>query len=194
MAKVRLPINGMEVLLRQPAGIEDILLLEAPAYDTAFALELIARLALPANGVAVEWDALCVTDLEALLLVLRHMIFGDLIRTDIVCPAKGCGKRIDIAFRVGEYLAHHRPHAARGVEVADEAGWFRLRNTAVLFRLPSGSDQVAVAKAPKPERELIGRCIQPANIPARLLKRVETAMEALAPNLSHDLQGQCHEC
>jgi hypothetical protein len=194
MTKVRLPTSGIDVILREPVGAEDILLLEAPAYDTAFALELVARLALPTNGPEVEWSSLCVTDLDALLLLLRQMLFGNLIRTDIVCPAVDCGARIDVAFRIGEYLAHHRPHAARGVEAADEPGWFRLRNTPVSFRLPTAADQVLVTQALQPERELIQRCIQPADVPARLLKRVETAMETLAPSLSQDLQGQCPKC
>lgn len=194
MAKVRLPVSGMEVMLRLPTGAEDILLLEGPVYDTAFALELIARLASPANGQAVEWSALCVTDLDALLLLLRQKLLGNLIRTDIVCPAADCDARIDVAFRVGEYLAHHRPCPARGVEASDEPGWFHLRNTPVSFRLPTAADQVLAAPAPKPERELIRHCIRPAGIPARLLKRVETAMEMLAPSLSQDLQGQCPQC
>src|SRR3974377_2292901 len=126
MARVRLPISGIEVMLREPVGAADILLLEVPAYDTAFALELLAHLASPMKGSAVEWSTLCVTDLDALLLLLRQMLFGNLIHTDIVCPAEECGARIDVDFRIGEYLAHHRPRAARGVEAADEPGWFRL--------------------------------------------------------------------
>lgn len=191
---MRLPVSGIEVMLRPPTGAEDILLLEDPVYDTTLALELIARLASPANGTAVEWSTLCVTDLDALLLLLRQKIFGDLIRTDIICPTQDCGKRIDIAFRIKEYLAHHRPRKARGVEVADEEGWFRLRGTSVSFRLPSGADQVAAAIALKPERELIRRCIRPADIPGHLVRRVETAMETMAPSLSHNLEGQCPEC
>jgi hypothetical protein len=194
MSTIRLPVSGIEVILRPPTGAEDMLLVEAPVYDTAFALEFIARLASSVNGVAVEWATLCVTDLDALLLLLRHMIFGDLIRTDIVCPTEGCGKRIDIAFRIREYLAYHQPRKARGVEAVDEAGWFRLRDTPVSFRLPTGADQIAVATATKPLHALIHRCIRPTDIPARLVKRVETAMETLAPSLSDNLQGQCLEC
>src|SRR5947209_416971 len=194
MAKGRRPVSGMAVILQQPTGTEDILPLEAPAYDTSFVLELVARLALPSSGGAVEWSTLCLTDLDALLLQLRQMLFGDLIRTDIVCPAEGCGKRNDLAFRIGEYLVHHRPRSARGVEPADEAGWFRFRDAPVSFHLPSGADQIAVSGASRPEQELIRRCIRPGDIPARVLKRVETAMEALAPSLSDTLQGQCPEC
>ena len=194
MTKIRLPISQIEVILREPVGTDDILLLEAPVYDTAFTLEFIARLASPTNGQAVEWSALCVTDLDALLLLLRQKLLGNLIRTDITCPVADCGARIDVAFHIGEYLTHHRPRAARGVETTHEAGWFRLRNTPAFFRLPTASDQELVAQELKPERELIRRCIRPVDIPARLLKRVETAMEALAPSLSQDLQGQCSEC
>ena len=194
MSIMRLPVSGIEMMLRLPTGAEDILLLEGPVYDTALALELIARLASPAKGLVVEWSTLCVTDLDALALLLRQMIFGDLIRTDIICPTQDCGKRIDITFRIKEYLAHHRPRKARDVEAADETGWFRLRGTPVSFRLPSGADQIAVALTLKPERELVRRCIRPADLPVRLVKRVETAMEAMAPSLSHNLRGQCSEC
>lgn len=194
MPTVRLPVSGMEVMLRQPTGAEDMLLLEASTYDAALALQLIAHLASPANGLAVEWSTLCVTDLEALLLLLRQMLFGDLISTDVICPAKDCGKRVDVAFRIGEYLAHHSPRTARGVEPADEAGWFRFRDVPVSFRLPNAADQVIVSQLPKPEYELIQRCIRPTQISARMLKRVETAMEALAPGLSDNVHGVCPEC
>jgi hypothetical protein len=194
MATTRLPISGLEVMLRQPTGAEDILLLETPTYDMAVTLELLARLALPANRSTIDWDTLCVTDLEVLLLLLRQMIFGDRIRTDIICPVQDCGKRIDVTFRIGEYLDRHRPGKARGVEMADEAGWFRFRDAAILFRLPTGADQLAAAQAAQPERELVQRCIRPAGISARLRRRVERAMETLAPGLSHNLQGQCRDC
>lgn len=192
MARLQLPVSGMEVMLQQLTGAEDILLLEASAHDIT--LDLITRLASPLDGATVDWGTLCVTDLDTLLLLLRVMIIGDLIRTDIVCPAENCGKRIDVFFSITEYLNHHRPRMARGVQVADESGWFRLRNTPVSFRLPTAADQVAVAKTSRPERELVHRCIQPLEISTHLVKRVETAMEAMAPSLSHDLQGQCFEC
>ncbi len=194
MTRVRLPVSGIEVMLREPVGIDDILLLETPTYDTAFALEFIARLASSASGQVIEWSTICVTDLDALLLLIRQKLLGNLIRTDIVCPVEDCNDRIDVNFRIGEYLAHHRPSTARGVEAAEEAGWFRLRNTNVSFRLPTTVDQILVTQAHKPEHELIQRCIRPADVPARLVKRVETAMEALAPSLSQDLQGQCPKC
>lgn len=194
MGTVRLPVSGREVSLRQPTGSDDLLLLEAPALDTSLVLALIHRLASSADGGAEEWDALCVTDFEALLLLLRQMIIGDLLRTDVVCPASGCGQLFDVVFRIGNYLAHHQPRKARGVEPAEEPGWFHCCGTPVSFRLPKGADQIKIATQPRPERELIRLCIRPDTLSARMLKRVEGAMELLAPSLSHELQGKCPEC
>ena len=190
----RLPVSGLEVVLRQPAGVEDLLLLETPGYDTDLALALVTRLASRSDGTPTEWGTLTVTDLDALLLRLRQLVFGDVIRADVLCTVKDCGARIDVSFRITDYLAHHTPHAPRGVEAAPEAGWFRVQGQEIMFRLPSGLDQAAVAGMEQPERELIRRCVRPAELPARWLRRVERAMEALAPSLSHALQGSCPQC
>src|SRR5690242_16427360 len=109
MSPVRLPVCGREVLLRPPDGADDLLLLEAPACDVALALALVGCLARPADGGPPAWAELCVTDLDALMLRLRQRVFGDLLRADAACPAAGCGRRMDVSFRVGEYLAHHAP-------------------------------------------------------------------------------------
>jgi len=190
----RLPVSGLAVTLRQPAGAEDILLLEATALDTRLALALLSGIAQSANGSVVQWDTLSVTDLDALLLLTRQVIFGDAIRADAVCPRHGCGAAIEVSFRVSEYLAYHKPRKARGVEPTEETGWFRFRDVPVEFRLPNGADRVAIAPHPQPERELIRRCVRPANLSTKLLKRVEKAMEAIAPHLSNNLQGKCAEC
>ncbi len=66
-------------------------------------------------------------------------------------------------------------------------GWVR-------FRLPTADDLLAVAGQSAGDRELARRCIRPAEVPARLRRRVEAAMEALAPSLSGELEGLCPEC
>jgi hypothetical protein len=194
MSVVRLPVSQRAVHLRRPAGAEDLLLLEAAACDTALALELAACLAQPADGVDLDWGLLPVTDLDALLLLLRQLVLGDLIRAEVVCSAEGCGQRFDVSFQVGNFLAHHQPGMPDGVAWADETGWFRIADTVVRFRLPTAADQVAAARATDPEAELIRRCVDPPDLHAPLLDRVQEALEALAPSLSHDLQGQCPEC
>ena len=98
------------------------------------------------------------------------------------------------------------PGADRGAvaELANEPGWFHVAKISeqvgasetgqVSFRLPTAADQLAVIGSLDAEQELARRCIRPTDIPARLRRRVEAAMEALAPSLSSDLQGSCPEC
>ncbi len=180
--------------MRQPSGAEDLLLIEAAVADGALAIALLGRVGQAADGCSVDWESLAVTDIDAALLRLRQIVFGDWIRADVACPVAGCGKRIDIAFGVNEYLQHHAPRPARGADAGAREGWMRLRATAVSFRLPTGSDQLAVAPARDPERELIRRCIQPPDVAPALVRRVENAMERMAPSLAHNLSGQCPEC
>ena len=190
----RLPVSGLEVVLRQPTGAEDLLLQETSVANAELALALVRRLAQPVEGTALDWQALSVTDLEALLLKIRQMVFGDLIQADVRCTAQDCGARVDVSFGVGEYLAHHRPRAPRGLKPADETGWFQFLNEGIRFRLPSGADQAMVAGKPQAESQLMRRCVQPEEVSWRLRKRVEDTMEVLAPSLSHDVQGECPDC
>jgi hypothetical protein len=173
--------------------MEDLMLLETPGSDTGLALALVSHLTGGVEEQVIDWSHLTVTDLEVLLLRLRQMVFGDLVRTDVACPVVACGRRIDVSFRIEDYLDHHRPRRARGVEVAEEPGWFRLRDNDITFRLPSAADQAAIAGLAEPKRELIRRCIRPTPLSARWIERVERAMEALAPSLS-EIQGECLEC
>jgi hypothetical protein len=191
---IRLPVSGLELSLRQPAGAEDILLLEAPTNDADLALTLISRLAQSLDGATIDWGDLSISDLEFLLLTLRQIVFGDWIRTDVICPAQGCRKRVDVSFRISDYLPHHGPRRCPTIVPTETPDWFQLCNTDVTFRLPTVADQIAIAHHPQPEQALRQRCIQPNQIPSKLRRRVETAMAALAPNLSDDLQGQCAEC
>jgi hypothetical protein len=199
LSRFRLPVSGREVALRQPSGAEDLLLLEAgrgPGGDARLALALAGRLARDAaEGGAVDWAAQCVTDVDALVLRLRQALLGDRVRADVPCAAPGCGRRIDIDFGVETFLTHHTPKAA-ACEPAGEPGWFRLTRgpESGRFRLPTVADQLAVAFHPDPAKELARRCVRPTNLAARPLRKMETAMEALAPSLSADLEGLCPEC
>jgi hypothetical protein len=186
----RLPISGIEVTLRQPAGGEDLMICEAVRYDTSLALALVNRLASP----SLDWSQLCVTDLEALLLLIRRDVLGDEIRTDASCGVRDCRARVDISFRVENYLVHHRPRVARGVEREAEGEWFRFADNVARFRIPTVADVVAAASAQNPEVELLRRSVEPARVSSRVRCRVERAMEALAPSLSHAVQGECKQC
>ncbi len=198
MPYFRLPVSGIDVVLRQPAGVEDLFLLETDADDSYLALALLSRVARVANAMAaesgVDWQDLPVTDLDVLMLRLRQLVFGNYIQAETNCPVAGCAARIDASIQIDEYLDHHRPRRVRNAELSDESGWFRLRSAPVLFRLPTVADQLAVAGRARPVQALIQRCIRPADVAPRLVRRVETAMDALAPSLAHELEGVCPEC
>ncbi len=190
----RLPVSGTKVFLRELTGAEDVLLAEAPESDTALALALISRLAQPVEESEVQWDALTLTDLDALLLMIRRRVLGETISGDFSCPAETCGARVDVAFKITDYLAYQNPRKPRGVEETDEAGWFHLRGSPVSFRLPNSADQIEIGNRAEPVRDLIRRCVRPPESSGRLLQRVENAMEALAPSLTTNLHGVCSEC
>lgn len=198
MSEAHLPVLGRTVCLRQPTGADELLVLEATGSELERAGLLLPRLTdglprQPAQS-ALDCDCLCVTDMEYLLLQLRQMMFGDRICTDGICPSPGCAARVNVEFRVSDYLAHHIPEQPRHVEPTDKAGWFALRGTPVTFRLPTVADQRAAARTADGVGALIARCVSPQGLPARLLHRVEAALAHLAPSLSHDLQGICAEC
>jgi hypothetical protein len=78
-------------------------------------------------------------------------------------------------------------------------GWFRLTRRGgdqmpIEFRLPTAADEQAVSGRPDGAHELARRCLRPAEVPARLRRTADTAMEALAPILSGELAGRCPEC
>jgi hypothetical protein len=192
-ALISLPVSGIGVEVSPPGGREDVMLAEASRCDTDLALRLVERVARPVAG-EVDWSDLSVTDLDALVLHIRRTVFADVIRTTVRCTAPGCRERVDIAFGIGAYLDHHRPRRPAGVEEADRPGWFTLRDHAARFRLPSGADMLAARRSPHPKRELRRRCVVPDDSGRSVLRRVERAMEALAPNLAGNLSGRCPEC
>lgn len=198
MFAFRLPVTHYEVVLRQPTGAEDILLAEAGTLGVRLALALVGALARGADGGPLDWSSLSVTDLDAALLRVRQLVVGDLIRSTARCPLESCAAPIDVSFRIGEYLEHQLPSPPPDIIEADRPGWFRLAEpndvSTTLFRLPTCADLVAIATQPDGERELRRRCAEPADISDDELSRVEEAMEALAPSLFMDLDGECPKC
>lgn len=190
----KLPVSGFDVAVRQPTGADDLALTDARALDLALALTVIGRLATRADGAPVDAAALAITDIEVILLLIRSAVFGGLIATDVVCQNADCGARADISFRIADYVAHHPVRMRGGVERDEDAGWFRLPAVGVRFRLPSGEDLMAVNGARHPGRELLRRCVTPAEVDAPTRRKVERSMESLAPSLSHEIQGSCPEC
>jgi len=195
----RLPASQILVVLRRPAGREELQLAEAPAVDLHLAVSLLARLAEVApgegEGAAIDWWGMPHTDVDAALLALRRLLRGPRIVATARCAAPGCGRRVDLDFEIGDYLEHHAPRLPRGVVADDdEPGWFSLASDRLRFRLPTAADQLAIAGRAGGEALLVRRCLRPPSAPARLRRRAEAAMEALAPSLVGELNGACPEC
>jgi hypothetical protein len=188
----RLPVSGLQVAIRQPSGEDDLFLQESRASITEVALGLLSRLAQPADGSTVQWSELAITDIEALLLLIRRSVMGDHIETDVVCTQPDCGARITISFGIGEYLSYHHARLPKGL--VSDSGWLRFPDQPIKFRLPTGADLLAVIDGRRPDRELIRRCLDPADSPAAQRRRAIAAMSTIAPNLSGAVCGQCVQC
>jgi hypothetical protein len=199
----RLPVSGLSIYIRPPTGEEDVLLAEADADDAALALA--KRLASASDGAAIDFRALSITDLDAFVLRLRQMLMGDRICADVACLAPNCGKLLDVSFRIDAYLAHQLTanRAPRDVTPsAEEAGWYLLRRRTsgegkrveATFRLPSPLDELEIQGRHDAAEALARRLMRPGDLTLRVRRRVEAAMEALAPTLCGDLEGVCPEC
>ena len=211
----QLPVSGLRVSLREPTGDEDLLLVESSRCDAAVVLELIRRLAAIAPGdrplpesssesspESRPWGGLTITDADVLLLRLRQLLSGNLIRSDTRCG--GCGEWFEVAFGIDGYIEHHLPKKHVNRAAVGEIAWERLAGTTIEFRPPTVADCAAAAQATDPERELFGRCLRrwdggeskqamPA-IPAAHRRRAEAAMYAAAPGMDHVIDAACPRC
>jgi hypothetical protein len=191
---VRLPVSGIEVALRAPDGTDDLLLQESWGHPVEVGIALLVRLADAGKGTRAnghDWSDLSVTDFEFLLLSLRASRFGQHLALGFGCPE--CGARVEVGFRVADYLAAVRPRAVAGV-TPDPArhGWFRLDGAG--FRLPTAGDQAAVAPLASPTRHLAERCLVAAARRAPQRGRVLRAMATMAPEVSRPIAGICPDC
>jgi hypothetical protein len=194
---MQLPVSGMALSLRSPDGCDDLAILEARGPAVARALAVLPRLAqlVPgATGHTPEWESMTVTDFEVALLALRERLFGQSIACALDCSQPECGQRVEMEFRVEDFVNSVRPHRPRDVQDDARPGWFRLEDTEVVFRLPTVGDQAAVAGSARAGRDLEELCIKPPGLLARLRARVERAMEQLAPEVSRPIAGQCPHC
>jgi hypothetical protein len=189
-----LPVSGTGLAVREPAGADELYLVEAPLAPVPAVLGLARRVAVAPDGGPVDWESLPAADLDAAALVIRRAWIGDAIATDARCPGPDCGERIDVSFGIGEYLAHHRPRRPRGVAEAAERGWFTLAGSPVRFRIPAVADLLAVEADPRPGDALAGRCVEGEGLSRGLARRLDRAMSALAPGLTDLVGGACPGC
>ena len=179
-----LPVSGRHLRIREPRGEDELLVLESTGPAAQTMLALAARLATAEDGPALDWSALPAVDLAAAALLVRETWLGGTIRTEALCPSVDCAEPIDVSFGIAAYLDHHRPRSFRGA-VEDGSGWFGLAGSDVRFRIPLVADLVAGT---------VADCVRPADLSAAEARRVDRALDAVAPRLDGELAGSCPAC
>lgn len=187
-----LPVSGTKVLLHEPTGDDELLVLEGTGSSVTTLVALAESMASDLEGGVIDWPALPATELGAIALLIRGIWLGDTIRTAALCSDVACDQRIDVSFNIPEYLDHHRGRRFRGL-IECEPGWFTFANTDVRFRIPTIADLFDALTSQHPET-IDARCIQPANPSKSLANRIDRALDALAPRLDGELIGDCPSC
>lgn len=179
-----LPVSGRHLRIREPRGDDELLVLESAGSAAQTMLALATRLATAEDGSALDWPALPAVDLGAAALLVREAWLGGTIRTEALCPSAECAEPIDVSFGIAAYLDYHRPRSFRGA-VEDGSGWFALTGADVRFRIPLIADLVGGT---------VADCVCPAGLSPAAARRVDRALEAVAPRLDGDLTGACPAC
>ncbi len=189
-----LPVSGVVLAVHEPTGADEFFVVETARAPLPALLELARRVGSTVAGDPLDWTGLPATDLDAAALMIRRSWIGDAIRTDATCPGPGCQERIDVSFGIGDYIEHHRPRRPRGVTEVPGEGWFTLAGASVRFRIPTVADRLAAMASARPAETLSGRCVDAAEMPRALAKRLDRALSALAPSLDDLLGGSCPGC
>jgi hypothetical protein len=195
--------------LRPVTGREEEFLLNEGSQLTAAArlTQLIARCLQrlgPIQPVAVELvRRFSVGDREALLLHIRRLTLGERVSCLLSCP--DCGEKIDLDLQIGELLLSPYPYRQQihAADIADSDTSYR-----VMFRVPNGEDQEAVAGAAVQSDEaavelVLRRCVEQvdsvdeknlSDIPSIVLRELPMKMAALDPQAELLLDLTCPEC
>jgi hypothetical protein len=174
----RAPISGLEVGFAAADGHDDLVLLEQPT-SLALAVALLER-----RCPGLDAAALPVGDVDVLVAELRRGSIGDALVAEASCAE--CGARVDVHFSLADLIAHERPRRSRLAE-REPDGWWTLDG--VRFRAPTAADVLACADT----ADLVRRCVEGTSEP-RALRRIERALELVAPTLHSVGAGICPEC
>lgn len=138
-----LPVSGLTLHVREATGADELLVLEPGRSPVSTVVTLASRLTTDAQGRTPDWEGLPAADVGAIALTIRQAWLGERVSTDARCPGAGCGERMDIAFEIPAYLAHHRPRPYPAARPAADAGWYTL----------AGPPDSAQDPEPEPSRE-----------------------------------------
>jgi hypothetical protein len=190
---IRLPVSGVEIVVRSPRGYDELVLAEARVLSVDVAVELLERVCTRPDGAAAGWGDLPYADAETALLHVRAQALGDRVNGEAECPQPACREPVDLSFSVAAYLEHHRPQTDAALARAED-GWYRVApDVTPRFRVPLARDVAVARNSAQPRRELAARCIEGA-ADRRVIRRVERALMRLAPLCSDALGGVCPAC
>lgn len=137
--RIKLPVSGLTLHVREATGADELVVLEPSRSPVATVVTLAGRLTTDSQGRTPALEELPAADVGAIALTIRRAWLGERISTDARCQSPGCLERMDIAFEIPAYIAHHRPRAYPGVRPGTEAGWFELAAVANSIREPASS-------------------------------------------------------
>jgi hypothetical protein len=206
---MKLPVSGLELRFQAPDGNDDLAILEASGDLLHRSLVALSRLvSVKENGdpaaatsrafharTPEHWAALTVTDFETALLGLHRFLFGDKVACVFRDRSHACGVRMELEFSITAFLDEAQPRSPRGVRPGEDAGWFLLPGNSgqdVRFRLPAVEDQLHAMASADGASLLARQCIDATS--SRERRRVERAMEEMAPAVSRPLAGNCPQC
>jgi hypothetical protein len=184
--------HGPAIEVREPTGLDELLLLETRLPPAAALAALCDRVA-TVHGRSLDWQQVAATQLGAVALAVRRAWIGDRVLSEGRCPDPECGERVDVSFSGLTYLAHYQPGRPRNVRAGDD-GWFQLASASVRFRIPSVADLLAAEVSEEPAAALAARCLVPEQLPARTARAVDRALTVLAPSLEGLIGGHCPAC
>ncbi len=160
------------------------------AADTRTAIGLVDRLLADVPGTGCppgQAATLTASDRDRLLAAVYTDTYGAQVTGALTCPS--CEVVFDLSFSLDALLAHEAPGASptSGAEHLETESGIR-------FRLPVGTDELAVAAFPPAEaRQVLLNRIAPDATPDDAAA-IEDALEALAPLLDLELSATCPEC
>jgi hypothetical protein len=135
---------------------------------------------------------LAVCDLEAIAATLQCVHYGDRVERSLQCAR--CGRGFELSFDLGALVEGLGKHRHREINGPDENGVFTLRDGRQ-FRLPTGTDELAVADldAAEAASELRSRCVLHGDFESDP-EVLDASMKSCGPLISQELHASCPHC
>jgi hypothetical protein len=184
-----LPVSGVALSIKEPTSSDELYVLETAQSPALAILDLAERVATLVDGRAVNWDPLPASEIGAVALAIRQAWIGDRLSTDGTCS--DCAERVDVSFRISEYLNHFQPSTPADVATADD-GWYEVSR--IRFRVPTVADLTDALGIDNNTATLAGKCVQPGDLSEEQWQIVDAALDQIAPSLDGTVGGLCPEC